>query len=58
MQKYCSKRGVKGAVVKPSVNIVEHFLFRKNTLFTEVAVTQQLKPSSKTATQSCLAGMI
>jgi len=58
MQKHCSKCGVKGAVVKPSTNIVEHCLFRKNILLTEMAVTQQLKPSSKTVTQNCSGGMI
>lgn len=33
MQQYCSKDRVKGAVVKPSVNVVEQFLFRKNIVF-------------------------
>lgn len=30
----------------------------KNTPFTEMSAAQQLKPSSKTTTKNCLAGMI
>lgn len=33
IQQYCSKYRVKGAVVKPSMNAVEQFLFRKNMVF-------------------------
>lgn len=32
MQRYCLKHRVKGAAVKPSMNIVEHVLFRKNNI--------------------------
>lgn len=33
MQQHCTKYRGKGAVVKPSVNVVEQFLFRKNMVF-------------------------
>lgn len=33
MQQYCSKYRVKSTVVKPSVNVVEQFLFRENMVF-------------------------
>lgn len=47
MQQYCSKYRVKGAVVKPSVNVVEQFLFRKNIVFRNGS-----NPAIKTAEQN------
>lgn len=49
MQQYCSKYRVKGAVVKPSVNVAEQFLFRKNIVFRNgsnpaIKTPEQLQP--------------
>lgn len=57
MQTYCLKRGIKGAVVKPSMNIVEHLFRRKYTVYRNGS-DPAIKPSSKTTTQNHSVGMM